>query len=147
MHLAFADAGLEPAFFPDIEGRLPSFDMDHGAPSWLAAVEAVVDTWLAAGELDGVDEALTRMRASLARTPPSGLAVSTEALLRARLLVRRGSVAGAIAAAEAARDVRAPWWQAKAGRLVGELAGDEHALREAQQIEARLGLSAVQSTS
>ena len=44
IHLAFADAGLEPAFVPEVELRLPCFDMDHGGPSWLAAVDAVVDT-------------------------------------------------------------------------------------------------------
>ncbi|HET7129195.1 MAG TPA: adenylate/guanylate cyclase domain-containing protein [Gaiellaceae bacterium] len=140
MHLAFADAGLEPAFLPDVELRLPCFDMDHRAPSWLASVEAVVEAWLAAGELDGVDAALERMRASLARSRPTGLAVATEALLRARLLAHRGSRAEAIAAAQAARDVRAPWWRAKASRLLGEVGGDEAALREAQLLERKLGM-------
>src|SRR3954468_2403092 len=143
MHLAFADAGLEPAFVPDVELRLPCFDMDQGAPSWLAAVETVVGCWLAAGELDGVDAALERMRGSFTRSPPTNLALSTEALLRARLLARRGSIAEAIAAAQSARDVRAPWWRAKAVRLVGELAGDEDALREAQELENRLGLPGI----
>jgi class 3 adenylate cyclase/tetratricopeptide (TPR) repeat protein len=141
IHLAFADAGLEPAFVPDVELRLPCFDMDHGAPSWLASVEAVVDCWLAAGELDGVEAALERMRASLDRSPPSSLAVATEALLRARLLARRGSVGEAIAAAQAARVVRAPWWRAKASRLVGELAGDAQALHDAELLEQSLGLA------
>ena len=81
IHLAFADAGLEPAFVPDVELRLPCFDMDHGGPSWLAAVDAVVGCWLEAGELDGVEEALSRMRVSLERSPPTNLAVVTEAVL------------------------------------------------------------------
>jgi class 3 adenylate cyclase/tetratricopeptide (TPR) repeat protein len=147
MHLTFADAGLEPAFVPDVELRLPSFDMDHSAPSWLAAVETVIGSWLAAGELDGVDTALERMRASLARSPPTRLAVATEELLRARLLAQRGAVAEAVAAAQAARDVRAPWWRAKAARLAGELAGDEQALREAERLESGLGLAAIRSAS
>ena len=147
MHLAFADVGLEPRFVPPLEPRLPSFEMEHGSPSWLAAVEAVVAAWLAVGDLDGVDAALTRMRATFVRAPPTGLAVSTEALLRARVLAQRGAIPEAIAAARAAREVRAPWWRAKAARLVGELAGDTHALREAEQFEARLGLAPVRSTS
>jgi soluble cytochrome b562 len=125
---------------PDVATRLPCFDMDHGAPSWLAALEAVVDAWLAAGELDAVDAALVRMRASLARTQPTGLTASTEALLRARLLARQGAVDEAIAAARAACDVRAPWWRAKASRLLGELADDAQALREAGRLEAALGV-------
>jgi tetratricopeptide (TPR) repeat protein len=141
MHLAFADAGLEPAFLPDVELRLPCFDMDHGGPSWLAAVDAVVGVWLAAGELDGVEAALRRMRASLARRPPTRLAAATEQLLRARLLAHRGSVEEAIAAARSASDVRAPWWRAKAARLVGELAGDGQALREAEVLERSLGVA------
>jgi tetratricopeptide (TPR) repeat protein len=147
MHLAFADVGLEPSFVPEIETRLACFEMDHSGPSWLAAVEAVVETWLAAGELDGVDAALSRMRASFQRSAPTGLAVSTELLMRARLLAQRGAAADALAAAEAAREVRAPWWRAKAARLVGELVGDEAALRQAEQIEGRLGLAPVRPAS
>ena len=54
MHLAFADVGIEPPFVPELETRLPCFDFDHGGPSWLAAVEAVVGSWFDAGELDGM---------------------------------------------------------------------------------------------
>ncbi|MGN6799089.1 MAG: ATP-binding protein, partial [Gaiellaceae bacterium] len=139
IHLAFADAGLEPAFFPGIQLRLPCFDMDHGGPSWLAAVDAVVGCWFDAGELDGIDEALERMRASFERSPPSSLAVATEALLRARLLARRGRVDDAITVAESARGIHAPWWRAKACRLIAELAGDEDARREAERLEKGLG--------
>lgn len=140
IHLAFADIGLEPAFVPDVELRLPCFDMDHGGPSWLTAIDAVVGCWLDAGELDGVDAALARMRASLDRSPPTALSVATEALLRARLLARRGAVDDAVAAARSARDIHAPWWRSRAARLVGELTGDEDAVREAERIEAALGV-------
>ena len=51
------------------------------------------------------------------------------------LLARRGAVADAIAAAESARVIHAPWWRAKASRLVGELAGDADALGEAERLE------------
>ena len=87
------------------------------------------------------------MRASLERSPPTKLAVATEALLRAQLLDRRGAVADAIAAAESARAIHAPWWRARASRLVGELAGDEDALREAERLEKDLGLSAIRPGS
>jgi hypothetical protein len=141
IHLAFADVGLEPAFVPDVELRLPAFDMDHGGPSWLSAVDAVVGSWFDADDLDGIEQALARMRASLERSTPTNLAVATEALLRARLLARRGAVADAIAVAGSVRAIHAPWWRAKASRLVGELAADEEALREAELLEQRLGMS------
>jgi hypothetical protein len=107
----------------------------------------VVGCWLEAGELDGVEEALSRMRVSLERSPPTNLAVATEAVLRAQLLARRGAVADAIAAAQSARVIHAPWWRAKASRLVGELAGDADALGEAERLEQALGLSAIRPRS
>jgi class 3 adenylate cyclase/tetratricopeptide (TPR) repeat protein len=142
IHLSFADAGLEPRFVPDVEHRLPSFDLDHSGPSWLAAVETIVDAWLDAGALDGAAAALDRMRATFTARSPTRLAVGTEALLRARLLARSGRIDDAVAAAAEASDVPAPWWRAKALRLRGALADDGAALREAERLEARLGVSA-----
>ena len=49
MELAFADAGLLPPFVPELEPRLTSFELGYGDPSWLAALEAIVGSWLAAG--------------------------------------------------------------------------------------------------
>ena len=65
----------------------------------------------------------------------------------AQLLARRGAVADAIAAAESVRGIHAPWWRAKASRLVGELAGDADALGEAERLEQALGLSAIRPRS
>ena len=90
-HLHFAALGLEPPFVPDVAERLPCFDMDQGGASWVAAVETVVDVWLAAGELDAVEEALTRMRASL-RVLEHRPGARTEAILRARLAFARGDL-------------------------------------------------------
>jgi hypothetical protein len=67
--------------------------------------------------------------------------------LRARLHAHRGQVAEAVAAAQAARDVRSPWWRARAARLVGELVGDDDALREAEGLEAGLGLAGIRPAS
>jgi class 3 adenylate cyclase/tetratricopeptide (TPR) repeat protein len=142
-HLHFAAFGLEPAFVPDVESRLPSFDLAHDGPSWLAAIETLVETWLEAGELDGAEQALDRMRASLDKGAPSRLARATEALLRAKLFLARGDPAAsgieAKRSLELLGDKGAPWWRAKAiraleraGEVSVELAG------EGQATEARL---------
>src|SRR5207253_374576 len=62
-HLHLAAAGLEPPVVPRVEERLPSFDLDHAGPSWLAAIEIVVGSWLDAGDYEGAGLALDRMRA------------------------------------------------------------------------------------
>jgi hypothetical protein len=143
-HLHCAAVGLEPPFVPDVSERLPCFDMDQSGPSWLAGVETVVGTWLAAGELDGVDEALGRMRARLAAGPSTVLSRATEALLRARLALARAETETAAAAAGeavAVTDGRAPWWRAKAIRVLDQAgAAQPSLLAEADAIEARLGI-------
>jgi tetratricopeptide (TPR) repeat protein len=142
-HLQFAASGLEPPFVPDVESRLSSFDLAHDGPSWLAAIETLVAAWLEGGELDGTEQALDRMRASLERGAPSRLARATEALLRARLLLARGDAAAsgteARRALELLGDRGAPWWRAKAIRAL-ERAGEASVelAGEAQAIEARL---------
>ena len=128
---------------PELEPRLPCFDFDHGSPSWLAAVEAVVDAWLAAGELDGAEAALVRMRASLDRTPADApRRLSTEAILRARLLARRGAVDDA-----SLRRVRRATSRLRGGarRRRGCSASSQATssrLREAERLEAALGVTA-----
>jgi len=99
-HLHFAAAGLEPRFVPDVGERLPSFDLDHGGPSWFAAVETLIDTWIEAGETAGALRALDVMRARLARGTPSALARGVESILRARVDVARGDRAAALEEAE-----------------------------------------------
>jgi class 3 adenylate cyclase/tetratricopeptide (TPR) repeat protein len=143
-HLHLAAAGLEPRFVPGVDDRLPSFELGHGGPSWLAATGNVVDAWLAAGELAGVERALDRMQASLARNRPSRLAVGTHALLHARLLLAGGEER--LAAEEARRALtalppRAPWWRAQAVRVLEQAgAADEELAAEAAQIERELGI-------
>jgi tetratricopeptide (TPR) repeat protein len=144
-HLHFAAFGLEPAFVPNVEARLPCFDMDHGTPSWVAGIETVVGAWVDAGELAAAHQALDRMRARLSRGHATHLARATEALLRARLLLARGEDSGAVAEAEralAATAASAPWWRAKAIRILQQAgAAAEPLVDEAKSIEARLGIS------
>jgi hypothetical protein len=136
VQLRRAEAALEPPFVPGAEWLLPSFDLGHGGPSWIAGVETIVDSWLAAGEFDVARQALDRMRSSLETLPTSQLARAVEALLRARL-----------EGAEEARRALAllgengPWWRAKAIRLL-EAAGEADATQVAlaDELEGRLGL-------
>ena len=101
------------------------------------------DGQVEAGELDGAEQALDRMRASLDRGAPSRLARATQALLRAKLLLARGdsgaSGSEAKRALELLGDEGAPWWRAKAIRAL-ERAGEAgvELVGEAQAIEAGL---------
>ena len=144
-HLHFAALGLEPEFVPDIESRLPSFDLDHGGPSWLAAVETLVEAWLGVADYDAAERALDRMSARLDRGHPSSLARATEELLRARLLLARGELPEAAAQAErtlARLGDGAPWWRAKAIRVLEQAgAGDASLAREARSIEEQLRIA------
>jgi hypothetical protein len=142
VQLHFAAAGLVPPFVPEVAKRLSSFDLDHSGPSWFAGVETIVDAWLHASDYDGTQLALDRMRARLEVGRPTGLARGVEALLRASLLLARGEADGAVAQANSALAViRAPWWRAKAIRVL-ERAGAAETLQldEVRSIEARLGI-------
>ena len=146
-HLHFVALGLERAFVPTVTERLPCFDMDQSGPSWLAAVETVVEAWLDAGELDGAEQALDRMRARLALPPTTRLAEATEALLRARLLLARGDHEASAETARRALSHTAasgPWWRTKAIRVLEQAGAAPRALvEEAESIEARLGIGSV----
>lgn len=124
VQLRLADAGLGPSFVPDVDWLLPSFDLGHGGPSWLAGIETIVESWLAAGDRDGARRALDRMQAAL----ETQLASAVEALLRARL----DGPEQARRALELLGD-NGPWWRAKAARLLEDVA-------LAGELEARLGL-------
>src|SRR5215218_3532420 len=140
--LDIASAGLGPRIVPGVEERLASFALPYATPSWLAALEAVVESWLAAGELDGVERCLDEMRATAGRT--ALLRRGTEALLRARLRAARGESGageGALGALEDFRACSAPWWIAKALHMrtvVGEASSGERA--ELARIEGELGI-------
>jgi tetratricopeptide (TPR) repeat protein len=142
VQLHFAAAGLTPSFVPEIAKRLPSFDLDHSGPSWLAGVDTIVGAWLDAGDYDGTQQALDRMRARLEVGRPTGLVRGVEALLRAKLLLARDDADGAAAQANGALAViRAPWWRAKAIRVLEQAdVASAALLEEARAIEAQLGI-------
>ena len=137
VQLRRAEAALEPPFVPEAEWLLPSFDLGHGGPSWIAGVETIVESWLAAGDLDAARQALDRMRVSLETLPTSQLARAVEALLRARLESEPGEARRALALL----GENGPWWRVKAIRLLeaaGEADGGHVAL--AGELEAQLGI-------
>ena len=137
VQLRRAEAALEPRFVPDAGWLLPSFDLGHGGPSWIAGVETIVESWLAAGDHDAARQALDRMRVSLETLPTSQLARAVEALLRARLESEHEEARRALSLLRE----NGPWWRAKAIRLLevlGEADGGQAEL--ADELEAGLGI-------
>jgi hypothetical protein len=127
---------MEP-FVPDVEPRLASFDLDHAGASWIAAVDTVVEAWIAAGLLAEAGAALDRMRASIERHPMP-LADGAEAILRGRLALAHGDREAASEHAAKALEALGPtrlWWRARALRMLGRQA-------EAVALETRLGVGA-----
>jgi class 3 adenylate cyclase len=143
--LHLAAAGLEAPFVPGVEWALPSFELDHGGPSWLAGIETVVEAWLAAGELDGAEQALDRMRDRLELSPTTRLASAVEALLRSRLRSEQRRSGDAAAGARRALDLLGdggPWWRAKAIRVLEKNgAADEDLSAVAASLESGLGIA------
>jgi class 3 adenylate cyclase/tetratricopeptide (TPR) repeat protein len=136
MDLAFAEAGLLPSFVPELEPRLPSFNLGYGEPSWIAGLEAVVQSWLDAGAPAEARIALDLLQAAIEGKRVSQLALSSQALMRSQLLLAEGDTAGAAAEAERALDSRAPWWRSRALRALAT----PEALVEAAAIERSLGI-------
>jgi tetratricopeptide (TPR) repeat protein len=142
--LRLAAAGLEPPFAPEVEWALPSFDLDHGGPSWLAGIETLVEAWLAAGEHDGAEQALDQMRARLELSPTTRLAAAVEALLRARLRLAQRRVDDAAVDARRVLDLlgeNGPWWRVKAIRVLEDAgAADDWLPAVAASLESGLGV-------
>jgi hypothetical protein len=139
--LAFAEAGLVPAFVPDLEPRLASFDLGYGDPSWMAAVEAIVGSWLDAGAIADARTALDRLRATTEGRIVSRLGLASLALLGSWLSLAEGDAAAAAIEAEQALQTRSPWWRARALRaLAASGAAADEALAEAVALERALGI-------
>ena len=130
--------GLREPFVPAVDERLASFALGYASPSWLAGLEIVFDAWLGAGELDGAARALESMRQAAERPGLAMLGRAEHPLLLARLRAARGEDPSrdALRALEGFRASAAPWWQAKALRLVGT----PEAAAEAAAIEQALGI-------
>lgn len=143
--LAFAEAGLVPAFTLEVEPRIASYQEELGGPSWTAAADLVFRSWLEAGNLEGAARIVAAMSEALPRYPrASALGRGSYELLRGRLLLAQSDTAGATEAARAALELfrvsAAPWWIAKAVRLMLRAgAGDAALEREVVEIERRLG--------
>jgi tetratricopeptide (TPR) repeat protein len=125
----------------DLAELLPAFDLDHAGPSWLAAVEVILDRLLEEGDTEHAAEAVRRMGASLARTEGDPLAWAVHDLVRARLALARGETDDGASLAQSAVDafaaLNAPWWQAKAIRCRAA----PQSVAEAAALEAHLGLA------
>ena len=135
--LEIARRGLRQPFLPDVEERLVSFELRYSSPSWLAALETVVDAWLEGGESDGAGRALDRLESSAGEPGMAMLGRSTYWLLRSKWLTATGADGAEEAgrALEGFRVSKAPWWIAKALRLLHD--------PEAVEIERALGIPAL----
>jgi class 3 adenylate cyclase len=136
--LEVAHAGLGEPFVPDVDERIRSFRLPYATPSWLAGLETVFDSWLEAGELDGAARALEAMRESAEDPPAATLRRAAYRLLCARLSAVRGEdpAGEARRALEGFRESAAPWWIAKALRLLPT----PEAEAEATELERSLGI-------
>jgi hypothetical protein len=128
--------------------RLQSFEGPQSGPSWLLAVERVFATWLEAGELEGANQAVTRMAAQAFVLETTELGRGTIDLLAGRLALAQGSRDVAAEQARAAiarfRAVGARWWIAKALRdleRAGTSTEDERG--ELQRLERELRISPI----
>lgn len=115
-----------------------SFREEEVLPSWFGALDLVISTWVGRGEREEARRAASAFLASARPGRPAfGRAVGT--LLGGRVSRNVDEVREAL---EGFRVARAPWWIAKALRLLGDVdaATDaEHA--DAEAIERRLGLA------
>ena len=143
--LELATTGLAPYDLPEVEPRIVAFEDEPAGGSWSAALDRVFRAWIEAANLDGAARAVAAMEAALPRYQGlSSLGRGTFELLRGRLALARGARDDASIAARAAleqfRRSQAPWWIAKAIRLL-ERAGsaDYQTVSEVFEIERRLG--------
>jgi hypothetical protein len=142
--LELAAAGLLSYRVPQVEPRIASFN-HAGGPSWSAALDRVFRAWLEAGELEGAGRALARLSESLEEMgDESSLGLGTHMLMLGRLALAqkqaRQASDHALAALDHFRTSSAPWWIAKAIRLIERAGAASGAmLLEVEQIERRLG--------
>ena len=141
----FAAAGLAPPFVPDPAPRIVAFNDEPNGGSWSAALDRVFRAWVDAGLLDDAATAVATMEAALPKFKSlSAHGRGTFELLRGRLASARGDSAEAARAGHAAlsqyRISAAPWWMAKALRLIERAgAADQQMLDEVAAIERGLG--------
>ena len=136
---AFARAGLVAAPEPDVDICLAHIAQAGGMATWLSAVEELLRLWVERGERDLVLTALERREAVRAGEPDSLLlGEGIDELTAARLEL---DAARATTALDRFRALAAPWWEAKALRVLESL-GDTQAGAEAASLERGLGIPA-----
>jgi predicted ATPase/class 3 adenylate cyclase len=144
-HLRLSQAGLEPHFVPDPGSRLAAFELPYSGPSWMAALETVVEAWLVAGELEAVRGALARLRSVQSRLG-GRLGTGMVDLLTARLDETGGTALPEEAARRALasfRQVAAPWWAARAIRVLERTGlAEDDLVAELAAVERRLAANA-----
>jgi class 3 adenylate cyclase/tetratricopeptide (TPR) repeat protein len=134
--LRLADAGLIAPPHLEVEPRIASWAGELRQPSWFAGAESLFSAWLVAGELQAARRGLTIYAEKLEHWS-NPLARSVLRLLDGRLAAATADDPRPLArlALTEADEARAPWWRAKALRLLGE---DDAAV----EIELRLGIPA-----
>jgi tetratricopeptide (TPR) repeat protein len=143
--LEMAAAGLWPELVPEVEPRIASYNDDPSGPSWSAALDRVFRAWLEAGDLDGAARAFAALDEAVARMGSvTNLGHGAHRLMAGRLALARGDRDAAASAGRAAlehfRASNAPWWMAKAMRLVERSgAADDEMLGQVREIEHKLG--------
>lgn len=148
MHAAldcrFASAGL-PAAPALTEDLLEFWAESEGWASGHAAMETVIQGWLAAGDTELAERAVERAAAWADHPTMTAFYAAGVSLLRSRLLQATGQPQGSGEAARLAlaafRRLRTPWWAAKSIRLlasIGEASADD--LVEAEATERTLRL-------
>jgi hypothetical protein len=144
--LELADAGLWPTYVPSVDSCLAGFATEPGGPSWCAALDRVTRSWIDTGEVKGAKSAVDGMEPLTQSTQVSELGRGTYRLLRGRVALGSGDTPEAAKDAAAALDhfrlSDAPWWIAKAIRVLQRAAETDSALiAEVEQIEHALGVA------
>jgi hypothetical protein len=143
--IELAAHGLRPPVEVDVDSRIASFEDDPSGPSWSAAIDRVVRFWIEEGRVADAKIAVEAMTAALPRFPfVTPLGFGMVELTNGRVALATGDAASAAARALAAVDrfrmCPAPWWIAKALRLLERAgAADREQIAQVERIERSLG--------
>ncbi len=134
-------AGLTTGFRVDLEQLEPSIAEGGGLPSWLEAVDIVVEEGVARGQVEEARRALEIFGTALEREP-SITGEAARALLEARVSLAEGGDPVAVRERMSLlRAFGAPWMRLKCLRLlVDEGAADTAELAEARALDEELGI-------
>jgi len=134
-------AGLTTGFRVDLEQLEPSIAEGGGLPSWLEAVDIVVEEGLARGQVSEARRALEIFGGTLEREP-SLMGEAVRALLEARVsFAESGDPVAVRERMSLLHAFGAPWLRLKCLRLlVDEGAADASELAEARALEEELGI-------